>query len=260
MNRIDEVFVNLRKAGRHALIVYLTAGYPDLDITEKLVIELAGRGVDIVELGIPFSDPIADGPTIQESSQKALVNKTSIDKILKAVARIRKHTGLPLVLMTYYNPVYVYGVDRFVNRAAGCGIDGLIIPDLPPEESSEIRNLAKEKGMALIFLLASNTPDERMKMIASSSSGFIYCLSHIGITGAKPELEKNLGGFIKKVRRITDKPLAVGFGISKPGQVRIVKKYADGAIVGSAVIDVIKKNAGRKGLVKKVGVFVGTLR
>lgn len=259
MNRIDETFKRLKESKRKAFVVYLTSGYPDLKTWEELVLELSGRGVSIIELGVPFSDPLADGVTIQEASFKALHNNINLDKIISSVRKLRKNVQIPLILMTYYNPVYQYGIEKLSRKMADAGLDGMIVPDLPPEEASDLKVVLRKYGLSLIFLLASNSPARRMKLIARESTGFIYCLSHIGITGAREKLEHGLRPFLEKVRRITDKPFVVGFGISRPEHVRIVDKWADGVVVGSAIIDVVRRNLGKKNLVKKVGDYVTEL-
>ncbi len=260
MNRIDETFLNLKKEGKKALIVYLTAGYPCLGATEKIALEISRRGADIIELGIPFSDPLADGPTIQKSSHLALAGGADIDSIFETAARIRKKTEVPIAFMTYYNPVYSYQAERFTRRMKKTGVDGIIVPDLPVEECTQLKQSCLEKDISLILLAAANTPHDRLRLIADSSTGFIYCLSHIGVTGARQGMLPEINKFTARLRKMTDKPLAVGFGISEPGHVRLVNSVADGAIVGSAVIDVIRKNAGKKNLVKITGDFVQSLK
>ena len=260
MNRIRETFAKLGKEGKKALIIYITAGYPDLDSTAEIAEAVCSAGADIIELGIPFSDPLADGPTIQESSLQALRNKTDFKGVFNAVKTIRKKTAVPLVFMSYYNPVYAYGIERLAKKMRETGIDGIIVPDLPVEECRELKSACRENNIALILLAASNTPDERLKMIAAGTSGFIYCLSHLGVTGAQSGLQSGADEFIGRLREITVKPLAVGFGVSKPGHVSIINSYADGAIVGSAVIEVIKKNSGKKDLAKKTSDFVKRLK
>ncbi len=256
MNRIDETFKKLKRSKRKAFVVYLTSGYPDLRTTEEIVMELAGRGVSMIELGVPFSDPLADGVTIQEASFKALRKNINLDKIISSVRKLRKNIEIPLILMTYYNPVYQYGIERLAAKAADAGLDGMIVPDLPPEEASDLKVVLGKHGLSLIFLLASNTPVERMKLIGRESTGFVYCLAHIGITGARKKLEQGLKPFLERVRKVTGKPFVVGFGISHPAQVKEVNKWADGVVVGSAIINVIRQNVGKKNLVRKVGDYV----
>ena len=259
LNRIDKTFERLRQKGRKAFIVFLTAGDPDIKTTERLVVELEARGVDIIELGVPFSDPIADGPVIQAASIRALKNGIDLKAIFSLARRLRKGIETPLVLMTYYNPVYQYGLSAFARDAAEAGVDGVIVPDLPPEEAQELRRLTEKRNLALIFLTAPNTPEERVKMIAKQSRGFLYCLSHIGITGMTPRLETTLKDFLLRVRKLTAVPIAVGFGVSKPAHVRRINRYADGVVVGSAIIKHIRENEGRRDLVKKTGDYVEDL-
>ena len=259
MNRIRNTFQKLKKTGEKAFIVYLTSGYPDIETTEKLVLEMADRGVTMVELGVPFSDPIADGAIIQEASYKALLNGINLEQIFLTVRRLRKSTQIPLIFMTYYNPVYQYGLEKFARKAAGAGVDGIIVPDLPPEESEDLGIYLRKHGLSLIFLLASNSPPDRMKLIAKKSDGFIYCLAHIGITGTRATLEQGLRRFLKKTAAVADKPFVVGFGISRPEQVRKIAGWADGVVVGSAIIEAIRRNAGKKNMVKRVGGYVSKL-
>ena len=256
MNRIDQKFRELKAKGQKALIVYLTCGFPELSITEKLVLELEGRGVDIIELGIPFSDPLADGPIIQAASEDALKKKVHLPAIFSLVKSLRKKTQIPLCLMGYYNPIFSYGQVRFVSEAVQAGADGIIIPDLPPEEDSWLLSLAGKQGLKTIFFLSPTSSPERIKYISKVSSGFIYYVSLTGVTGARENLSVDLRQNILKIKKYTQKPLCVGFGISQARHIAQVFKIADGAIVGSAVIRVIRDNLGKKDLVKKVGRFV----
>jgi tryptophan synthase alpha chain len=260
MNRIQEAFKELKRKNRKALIVYITAGYPNLRKTAEIAVEIAKSGADMIELGIPFSDPLADGPTIQESSHEALIKKTGFQGVFKAVEEIRKKTSVPLIFMSYYNPVYSYGVKKLVVQMKKTGVDGIIVPDLPVEECGGLKAACDDKEIALILLAASNTPPERLKLIARETTGFIYCLSHIGITGSGSGIQSGLREFIGRLRKITRKPLAVGFGISKREDVRLINSFADGAIVGSAVIEVIKKNSRGKNLPGKTAAFVRCLK
>lgn len=239
MNRIDEKFIELRKEKKKALIVFLTAGYPDLETTEKLVYHLENCGVDIIELGVPFSDPIADGVTIQYSSQVALNQGINLNKIFVLCGKIRKKSNLPLVLMSYYNPVYQFR--NFFKNAKKSGVDGIIIPDLLPEESEDILPLTSALGLSLIYLLAPTSNGERIRIITQKSQSFIYVVSLTGVTGVRKKLPEGLKTFLTKVRRYTNKPLALGFGISSPEQVYPVKNLIDGVIVGSAIIEIIRK-------------------
>jgi tryptophan synthase alpha chain len=241
MNRIENKFANLASKGNKAFIPFITAGDPTLDITRSLILRLESAGADIIELGIPFSDPIADGPSIQKASLRALENNTSLKDIISMVADLRKDTQIPIVLMGYYNPIYKYGVDCFVNDAIKSGIDGVIVADLPPEEASELITPAREHGLATIFLVAPTSTPERVKLIAETSTGYIYCVSAMGVTGAREKISDTLEPMIKLIREYTDKPVSVGFGVSTPDQAREVSKMADGVIIGSAIVNLIEK-------------------
>ncbi|MBI3583695.1 MAG: tryptophan synthase subunit alpha [Nitrospinae bacterium] len=261
MGRIEEKFDELKGKKEKALIAFISAGDPDIDTTKSLVLEMERRGADIVELGVPFSDPLADGPVIQKSYLRALKGKTSLKKIIKMVKELRKKTDVPIVLMSSYNPVLRYGEVKFVNDAVISGIDGVIIPDLPPEESDNLCKMASQKGLDTVFLLAPTSDDERMKLICGRSCGFIYYISVTGITGARKSLSDNIGRMVKKIKRFTDLPVAVGFGVSSPEQAEKVARYSDGIIVGSAIVKIIEKTGqDRKRLVKKVGKFIKGLK
>ena len=259
MNSIDVKFRNLRKKGKKAFIAYITCGYPSLSITEKLIPEIEAQGVDILELGVPFSDPLADGLIIQEASAWALKKKTYLVDILKMVKRVRSKVSLPIVLMTYYNPIFCFGEKQFVDRAIVSGVDGMIIPDLPPEEAKSFLRYAKARGLANICFLAPTSSDKRVKFISRISGGFIYYVCLTGVTGARSRLPEDLSKNIRRIKKYTTKPVCVGFGISTAGQVRSVKNVSDGAIVGSAIIKKIKENIKHKALVKNVGNFIGKI-
>jgi len=259
MSRISEKFRELKKKKRIALIPFITAGDPDLKTTKTLVLEMERRGADIIELGVPFSDPIADGPTIQEADIRALKHRTSLKDVLDLVKDLRKKTEVPLVLMTYYNLLYKYGIERFVIQAKRNGVDGVIAADLPVEEASELKKYARGSNLDTIFLASPTSPSQRLKLIAKESRGFIYYVSLAGVTGAREKLAENLIFSLKRLKRLTNKPIAVGFGISKPEHIRRIKRYAKGAVVGSAIISVIEKNLKSKNLVKKIGDFVERL-
>jgi tryptophan synthase alpha chain len=259
MNRIDAKFADLRRVNKKAFIVYLTAGYPSLAVTEELVRALGTAGADIIELGVPFSDPMADGPTIQASSQQALAQGVTLTKILASVRKARQETDIPLVLMTYYNPVFHFGEERFVHEAGQAGVDGVIIPDLPPEEAAVLIRAARKEDMATIFFLAPTTTPRRMRKIMEASTGFIYYVSVTGVTGARQHLPAQMLAHIKKVKGLTSLPVCAGFGISTPEQVAHVARVADGVIVGSAVIKEIEKAQGQVNLVERVSCFVKEL-
>ncbi len=237
MSRITSVF---SQPGHIALIPYITVGYPSIEATLKMVPLLADSGCDIVELGIPFSDPLADGTTIQKASFYALKNGVTPKVCLEVAKQLRQKVDIPLVFMTYFNPVFSYGLEEFCSACNKSGIDGLIIPDLPPEEGSGLELITQRRGLDLIYLLAPTSTDERIRLIAEKSKGFIYLVSVTGVTGVRDKLPTDLEAFVAKVREITTQPLCVGFGISAPEQARQVARIADGVIVGSRIIQLME--------------------
>ncbi|MCX5707593.1 MAG: tryptophan synthase subunit alpha [Candidatus Omnitrophica bacterium] len=260
MNRIDTTFRKLKTARKKAFIPFITAGFPDLATTEKLILALEASGADIIELGIPFSDPVADGALIQEASQWALErNKVNLAKVLQLVKDVRKITDVPICFMSYYNPIFAFGEEKFLRQAKACGVDGVIIPDLPPEEGQSLARIARISGVEIINFIAPTTKPERIKFISRLSRGFIYYVSLTGTTGTRSSLPADLEFHIKAVKRLCDKPVCVGFGVSNPAQVKLVAKVADGVIVGSAIVRKIKENIGRPDLVKNVSLFVSGL-
>jgi tryptophan synthase alpha chain len=260
MNRIDATFKKLKAAKKKAFIAFITAGFPDLAMTEKLIPALEASGADIIELGIPFSDPVADGALIQEASQWALErNKVNLAKVLKLVKDVRKISDIPICFMSYYNPIFAFGEEKFLRQAKACGVDGLIIPDLPPEEGLGLAKISKSLGVDIINFIAPTTKPERIKFINRQARGFIYYVSLTGTTGTRSSLPADLEIHIKAVKRLCDKPVCVGFGVSNPAQVKLVAKVSDGVIVGSAIVGKIKENIGRPDLVKKVSSFVSSL-
>jgi len=262
--RIDQVFKAARRDGRKVLIPYIMAGDPDLAATRALVPALAGAGADVVELGVPFSDPIADGPVILRAGMRALVHDTSLPDILEAVRDIRAECDVPLVFMSYYNPILQYGEEAFARDAVAAGVDGVIVPDLPPEEGHDLIRAARAHGLATIFLLAPTSDPGRIARVARVSTGFVYYVSLTGITGARLGDAADVADHLKAIRDATDKPVAVGFGIATPEQAGAVAKVADGVIVGSALVKVIEQqveadaDAGR--LVRAAADFVAGLR
>jgi len=244
MSRIESTFIQLKNRQECALIPYLTVGYPTMDETPALIQAICASGADIVELGVPFSDPLADGPTIQEASQVALRNGITLRKCLETVYSLRK-SGLetPFALMGYCNPFLAYSVNRLAQDAATCGVDGLIVPDLPYDEADTWVSATRANRLDLIFFVAPTTPEQRLRSVVQLGSGFLYCISLTGVTGARTELSQELPDFLGRVRSVTDLPLAVGFGISTPDHVRQVAAIADAAIVGSALITVIKRSS-----------------
>ena len=260
MSRLDEKFKALKTSGRKALITFITAGDPDLDATCDLVVTLAAAGADIVELGVPFSDPLADGPTIQKASSRALARGVTLKKILAAVVAIRQRTDIPLVLMSYYNPIYSYGLEKFVADAAAAGVDGVIVPDLPLEESLPLRTLAAGK-LAVVPLAAPTTADARLKEIVAAGSGFLYYVTVTGITGTRTSLPPELTATLDLVKKIAgDLPLAAGFGISTPEQAQLVGRHSDAIIVGSALVEIIANSSAAPGGWQKLSGFVEMLR
>ena len=242
MSRIATTFERLRRANEAALIPYLTVGYPSPEATRRLVPVLARAGADLIELGVPFSDPLADGATVQMASHAALEQGVTLAGCLDVAAEVRRSHDVPLILMSYYNPIFKYGLGRFVHDCVSSGVDGLIIPDLPPEEAGELKAECDRAGIAQIFLVAPTSTDERLARVAGMASGFVYCVSLTGVTGARSEMSHDLGEMIARVRRHTPLPLVVGFGISKPEHVaRVVRDAgADGAVVGSALLNLIE--------------------
>lgn len=239
MNRIDKKFKELKKRKTKAFIAYITAGDPSLAATARMVRVLEGSGVDIIELGVPFSDPLADGPTIQAASHRALKKKITLTKIFAMVKKLRKGTEIPLVFMTYYNPVLRYGVERFFRSCRANGVDGVIVPDLPCEEAGDLVRYGRQNNVATIFLVAPTSTAKRIREIARLSRGFIYYVSLTGVTGARVSLPPEIASNVKRIKSMTDKPVAVGFGISNPKQAQAVAGSADGVIVGSALVKMI---------------------
>ena len=219
---------------------YLCAGDPNPELTAKLLLTLEAAGADLIELGVPFSDPIADGPTVQRASERALAHSISLQQILEIVRSLREQTEIPIALMSYYNPIFRMGEAAFCKAAQEAGVDGLIVPDLPPEQAQPLLEIAPKYNLATIFLAAPTSPPERMQLIASVSTGFIYCVSVTGVTGARATLSDEIGPMITELRKHTDKPISVGFGVSTPEQAKQVANIADGVIVGSAIINVIE--------------------
>ena len=260
MGRIRRTFDRLRTIHERALIPYVTAGDPDMETTKALVREMARRGGDIIEIGVPFSDPLADGPLVQRASQRALQGGTTMRKILHMVGELRSDVDAPLVLMTYYNPVFRYGEAAFVADALAAGVDGLIVPDLPPEEANTLIDLTSETLLDLIFLVAPTSTPERMASIAAASRGFIYYVSRLGTTGVRDRLSDDLRSMLAQLRSVTSKPIAVGFGVSTPEHVRLVAEMADGVVVASAILKLIEDLPDRSKVLEKVGDFVAELK
>ncbi|MDR7433871.1 MAG: tryptophan synthase subunit alpha [Armatimonadota bacterium] len=247
MSRIRETFTRLRAAGRIALIPFVMAGDPDLGTTEELLPKLVEAGADLIEVGIPFSDPIADGPVNQRAAQRALAAGATPREILALCRRIRERTDVPLILLSYYNPLLRYGVAPFCRDARNAGVDGLVVPDLPPDEAGELVAAARDSGLDTVFLAAPTSTEERIELVCRLASGFVYCVSLTGVTGPRREINKEAITLLARLRERTSLPLVLGFGISTPAQVREVAKYADGVIVGSALIQAMEE-AGPQGI------------
>jgi tryptophan synthase alpha chain len=261
MSRIKSTFSRLKKKNETALIPYIMAGDPDLATTKKLILEMEKAGCDIIELGAPFSDPLADGPTIQKAAIRSLRNHTRVSDVLGLVADVRKESKIPLVLMTYYNLIFKYGEERFVNDASSAGLDGIILPDLPPEEAGTLILSAKKAGLDTIFLIAPTSTSERIRLVCKLSQGFVYYISLTGVTGARAGVQSSVQDSLKKIKQVTDKPVAVGFGISTPDQAAQVALWgADGVIVGSALVKVIEENVGSAKLIENAVAFVEALK
>jgi len=261
MSRIGQAFQKLKEKGEKALVAYVTAGDPDLDKTREIMIGLKEAGVDILEVGVPFSDPTADGPVIQEAAQRALNKGTTLENILDMIEDLRKTEDLPpVVLFGYYNPIYAYGIERFADRAKAAGVDGLLVVDLPPEEAGELRRETDSKGMDFISLIAPTTSEERIGLIARQGRGFLYYISITGVTGtARPDM-KSVKRDIARIRACTDLPLVVGFGMSTPEQAGAFGPLADGIVIGSAFVRLIAEFAHSPDLVARVSALARTIK
>jgi tryptophan synthase alpha chain len=260
MGRISQSFERLQKTHERALIPYVTAGDPDLEMTKTLVRELVRCGGDLIEIGVPFSDPLADGPIIQRASQRALQGGTTLRKILQTVSELRRDVDAPLVLMTYYNPVFRYGEEAFVADALDAGVDGIIVPDLPPEEAQTLMDLTDDTPLDLIFLAAPTSTSARLALISEASRGFIYYVSRLGTTGVRDQLADDLRLMLENLRASTAKPIAVGFGVSTPEHVRLVAELADGVVVASAILKLMEDLADQADCLEHVGDFVAALK
>jgi len=254
-SRLEATFARLRGRGERALVTYFTAGDPSLADTRLLVVEAERRGADVVELGVPFSDPLADGPVIQRAAMRALAGGTTVLRVLETVATLRAEVSVPLVLLTYYNPVLAFGLKAFARTAVDAGVDGVIVADLPPEEAAPLAAAAEAAGLDVIHLVAPTSTPSRVRLIARRSRGFIYVVSLTGVTGERPELPPDLAARIRALRLVTTKPVCIGFGISTPAQVAAIGRLADGAIVR-----LVEERAGSPTLVEDVGTFIAELK
>jgi len=260
MSRISALFERLKKQREAALVPFITAGDPDMATTAALVKRLIECGADMIEIGVPFSDPMADGPTIQAASQRALDNEFSIASILELVANVRCYSSVPVILFGYYNPFYQYGLARLAADAGNAGVDAFLVVDLPPEEAGPMKDAAAERGMDTIFLLAPTSTDERIRAVAEQASGFIYFVSVTGVTGARSSIDASLGEYVARVRSHSTLPVGIGFGISSPEHVREIAGYADAVIVGSAIIRIIEEYRDSNELLGRVGDFIRSLK
>lgn len=257
MNLLSHKLLTLRRDGKKALSMFVTAGYPSVDTTVEIVEVLESGGADIIEIGIPFSDPLADGPTIQHASDVALKNGITVEKVFALVKSIRSNSSIPLVLMGYINPILAYGFERFAADASAAGADGIIIPDLPVEESELWCRFARSRNISTIFLAAPTTSVARLQLLDEKSDGFVYCVSVTGVTGERNGLPTSLREYLKRCREVIRKnPILVGFGISTEEDVNLIAPYADGVIVGSALINLLRSNTG----FKKIGEFTKKIR
>jgi len=253
VSQITRAFDALKRKGRKGFIPFITAGDPDLETTRELIVELARAGATVIELGVPFTDPMADGPVIQRASERALRHGFDLAEVLQVVFDARKQTDVPIVLFSYYNPLLQFGIARLAGEAKSAGVDGVLVTDLVPEEASEFAAVLRANNLDMIFLVAPTSTDERLKMVAERATGFIYAVSRAGITGAREEMSTEAEKLVKRVRRFSDLPIAVGFGISTPEHVIGVWRFADAAVVGSALVAEIERHSNRVELVTAVG-------
>lgn len=261
MNRLEKKWREIRRSGRKALIPFITAGDPNLAATKRLIPSLERGGADVIELGIPFSDPMADGPVIQKASERALAHGATLGKILRLVASVRKEgTQSPILLMGYYNPILAYGLKEYARDAARAGVDATLVVDLPPEESAELDRELKKVDIDLIYLLTPTSDAERIRRVAKRARGFIYFVSITGITGAKLRSEGEIRRKVAEIRRRTSLPIAVGFGISRPDQARKISKFADGVVIGSALVSLIQQKASSKSFLQDIEKFIRAVK
>lgn len=260
MSRIDAAFRDLRTHGRTGLVTYVTAGDPDLERSREILVRLDRAGADLLEVGVPFSDPLADGPVIQRATERALRSGTTLDKVLTLISDIRSLVNAPIVVFSYANPILRMGLERFVERAKAAGVDGVLTLDVPPEESSELRAAFSRARIDTIFLLSPTTGVERIRRASALGTGFLYGISRLGVTGARDEIDESARELAERVRAETGMPLALGFGLSRPEHVRAIGQYADAAVVGSALVKVIAEHGQSPGLMTEVERYVRWLR
>jgi tryptophan synthase alpha chain len=259
LGRIEDAFTQLRREGKKGIIPYITAGDPDLPTTEKLIIELARAGATTIELGVPFSDPMADGPVIQRASERALKHRFGLQDIFEISVRARREVSTPIVLFSYFNPLLQFGVKRLASAAKEAGIDGVLVTDLIPEEADDFAAELRAQDLDRIFLVAPTSTDERLKLVAKHARGFIYAISRAGVTGVRSSVSAEAEKLVNRMRRFSDLPIAVGFGIANQNQVADVQRYADAAVVGSALVAEIERLAGQPELHLRVAEFARNL-
>ena len=259
MGRIEKAFTHLKQQGRKGFILFITAGDPDLSTTEQILIELARAGATLIELGVPFSDPMADGPVIQRASERALKNSFGLEDLFDMIARARKQIDTPIILFSYFNPLLQFGLKSLAERARNCGLDGVLVTDLIPEESAEFEAELRANNLEMIFLVAPTSTDERLKIVAEHAGGFVYAVSRAGVTGTRETVSAEAEKLVTRMRRFTSLPIAVGFGISNVEQVRDVQRYADAVVVGSAIVAEMERLDGAADLAQQIGEFARAL-
>lgn len=260
MKRIEDVFNSLKREGKKGFIPFITAGDPDLQTTEELLVVLSQSGATLIELGVPFSDPMADGPVIQRASERALKHGFGLEEVLDTAARARKRIDTPIILFSYYNPLLQFGLKRIAQAAKDAGIDGVLVTDLTPEESGEFEAELRRQELDMIFLIAPTSTDERLKLVARHASGFIYAVSRAGVTGARSTISAEAEKLVNRMRRFSSLPIAVGFGISTAEQVADVQRYADAVVVGSALVAQMETMSGAPDLVSHIGAYLMALQ
>ncbi|HSD46993.1 MAG TPA: tryptophan synthase subunit alpha [Pyrinomonadaceae bacterium] len=259
MGRIDEAFNELRRDGKKGFIPFITAGDPDLAATADILIQLSQAGATVIELGVPFSDPMADGPVIQRASERALKHGPGVADILKVVATVRREIETPIILFSYYNPLLQFGLKRLAEEARGAGVDGVLVTDLSPEEAGEFDTALRANELDMIFLVAPTSTDERLKLVAERARGFIYAVSRAGVTGVRTSISAEAEKLVNRMRNFSSLPIAVGFGISNVEQVKDVQRYADAVVVGSAIVAEMERLEGEPDVAKKIGEFTRSL-
>jgi tryptophan synthase alpha chain len=259
VGRIEHAFTNLKQHGRKGFIPFVTAGDPDLATTEQILIELAKAGATLIELGVPFSDPMADGPVIQRASERALKNSFGLADLFDMVARARKSIDTPIILFSYFNPLLQFGVARLAKAAQDAGVDGVLVTDMTPEESGAVEAELRANSLDMIFLVAPTSTDERLKLVAKHASGFVYAVSRAGVTGTRETISAEAEKLVTRMRQFTSLPIAVGFGISNVEQVKDVQRYADAVVVGSAIVAEMERLSGAPDLARRIGEFARAL-